>query len=137
VRIDPRLVPSAVTSASRRPGAGGASFEPAGKDTSKAAGPRAAAPLATLDAILALQTEEDPAERRRRSAQRGRDLLDALDGLKAGLLSGAVSAGKLGQVARILAGAGSSGDPGLDAIIGEIELRAKVELAKLGRTDLA
>lgn len=95
---------------------------------------RAAAPLATLDAILMLQEEEDPRERRRRSARRGQDILDTLDALKASLLAGTVPAGQLRQLAANLARAGgASGDPGLDAVIAAIELRAKVELAKLGQ----
>src|SRR5215470_19353458 len=49
------------------------------------------APKATanIDALIALQgIEEDPAERRRRSVQRGRGALDVLDDLKLKLLSG-------------------------------------------------
>jgi hypothetical protein len=85
---------------------------------------------------LQLQAEEDPAQRRRRSARRGQDLLDGLDRLKAALLAGSLPAADLGRLARSLTDAGPSGDPQLDDLIGQIELRAKVELAKLGRIDL-
>lgn len=89
--------------------------------------------LATMDAILALQGEEGRGERRRRSARRGQDLLAGLDRLKASLLAGTVPAADLRRLADGLwTGAGSSGDPELDDIVGAIELRAKVELAKLG-----
>jgi hypothetical protein len=95
----------------------------------------AAAPLATLDALLAVQGEGDPAERRRRSLRRGQDLLASLDRLKVALLAGRLGAGQLqalaGQLGR--AGAESSGDPGLDEVVAQIELRAQVELAKLRR----
>jgi hypothetical protein len=99
---------------------------------------RAAIPLATMDAILALQGEEDhPGERRRRHAKRGRDILDALDALKAAILGGRVSPADLRRVtARLRENLGSSGDPGLDRIMGEIELRAEVELAKLAAAGL-
>ncbi len=117
--------------------AGQARFEVAsGKPGARAASVRSAAPLATLDAILALQQEDDPTERRRRSARRGREILDGLDGLKAALLTGQVSAGELGRVVRGLADRRDpSGDPELDGIVDAIELRARVELAKLGRPD--
>lgn len=92
-----------------------------------------ASSLAGLDAILTLQGESDtPTERRRRSAQRGHDLLDGLDRLKASLLSGRVSTRDLQAIAgRLSDRAGLSGDPRLDGLVADIELRAAVELAKL------
>jgi hypothetical protein len=95
------------------------------------------APKATanIDALIALQgIEEDPAERRRRSVARGKGALDVLDDLKIGLLSGNLD---LSTVARLRDAAAnlkaSSGDPGLDSVLSEIELRVEVELAKAGR----
>jgi Class II flagellar assembly regulator len=95
------------------------------------------APKATanIDALLALQgIEEDPAERRRRSVARGKGALDVLDQLKLGLLSGSLD---LSMVSRLRDAAAnlktSSGDPGLDAVLSEIELRVEVELAKAGQ----
>jgi hypothetical protein len=90
---------------------------------------------ATLDALLAMQgIEEDPVERRRRSVRRGKGALDVLDELKIGLLSGSFDPT---TVARLRAAAAdlksSSGDPGLDAVLSEIELRVEVELAKAGQ----
>jgi hypothetical protein len=95
------------------------------------------APKATanIDALIALQgIEEDPAERRKRSVQRGRGALDVLDDLKLGLLSGnldTVTVSRLRDAAANLKA--SSGDPGLDAVLSEIELRVEVELAKAGQ----
>ena len=113
----------------------GARFALGGGASGSVSSSRSAAPLATLDAILMLQGEEEGGrERRRRSARRGQDLLDALDGLKAGLLSGGVDAGTLARLSqRLAAASGPSGDPGLDEVVAAIELRAQVELAKLGR----
>lgn len=90
-------------------------------------------PLAGLDAILTLQTQTDTSEeRRRRSARRGHDLLDGLDRLKAALIMGRVSTRELQAISgRLAERAGASGDPRLDALIADIELRAAVELAKL------
>ncbi len=135
MRIDARPAAAAMAAGPQAGRAGGpSSFRLAQESDRKTGASRSAAPLATLGAILMLQSEEDPRERRRRSAGRGRDLLDALDQLKAALLSGTVPAARLRAIAdRLAAGAGSSGDPTLDAIVAGIELRAQVELAKLGR----
>ncbi len=95
------------------------------------------APKATanIDALLALQgIEEDPAERRRRGVQRGRGALDVLDQLKLGLLSGNLDTATVGRLRDAAANLKtSSGDPGLDAVLSEIELRVEVELAKAGQ----
>jgi hypothetical protein len=90
---------------------------------------------ANIDALLALQgIEEDPAERRKRSVQRGRGALDVLDDLKLGLLSGNLTASTLSRLRDAAANLkSSSGDPGLDAVLSEIELRVEVELAKSGK----
>ena len=95
------------------------------------------APKATanIDALLALQgIEEDPTERRRRSVQRGKGALDVLDDLKIGLLSGNFDTSTVSRLRTAAANLkSSSGDPGLDAVLSEIELRVEVELAKAGQ----
>ena len=86
-----------------------------------------------IDALLALQGVEEPAERRRKAVKRGRTALDALDALKLGLLSGTFDTGALVRLKSVTAAlAEPSGDPALDAVLAEIELRAQVELAKIG-----
>jgi len=95
------------------------------------------APKATanIDALIALQgIEEDPAERRRRSVVRGKGALDVLDDLKLGLLSGNLDRSTVSRLRDAAANLkSSSGDPGLDAVLSEIELRVEVELAKAGQ----
>jgi hypothetical protein len=92
-------------------------------------------PAANIDALLALQgIEEDPAERRKRSVQRGKGALDVLDDLKLGLLSGNFTAATVARLREAAANLkSSSGDPGLDAVLSEIEVRVEVELAKAGK----
>ena len=86
-----------------------------------------------IDALLALQGVEEPGERRRKAVKRGRSALDALDALKLGLLSGTLDTAALARLKTAAAGlAESTGDPGLDTVLAEIELRAEVELAKIG-----
>jgi len=89
---------------------------------------------ANIDALLALQGVEDPVEKRKRSVQRGKSALDVLDDLKLGLLSGNLTASTLSRLRDAAANLkSSSGDPGLDAVLSEIELRVEVELAKSGK----
>jgi len=96
-----------------------------------ASGPKAAT---SLDALLALQGMEDPTERRKRSVARGRGALDVLDDLKLGLLAGNFDSSTVSRLRNAAANLKeSSGDPGLDAVLGEIELRVEVELAKTGQ----
>jgi hypothetical protein len=86
-----------------------------------------------IDALLALQGVEEPTERRRKAVKRGRTALDALDALKLGLLSGTFDTGALARLKSVTAALPEpSGDAALDAVLAEIELRAQVELAKIG-----
>ena len=135
VRIDPKTLPAPLgTNAAQRRPAAGRTFAPAGETApAKTSAAGASAPLATVDALLALQGEGDPAERRRRSVKRGHELLDGLDRLKAALLSNRVPTSDLQRLAGQLGERRDfSGDPRLDDLLSHIELRAKVELAKLG-----
>jgi hypothetical protein len=112
----------------------GADFVPAGSGApvrANAATPAMA--VAGLDAILALQAVGGPLEGRKRAIRRGTALLDLLDGIKADLLVGRVSADRLDQLATTLGEMRERTLPGLDAALDDIELRVRVELAKFGR----
>jgi len=104
----------------------------AAPETRAALAPKA---TANIDALLALQgVEEDLVERRKRSVQRGKGALDVLDQLKIGLLSGNLDASTVNRLRDAAANLkASSGDPGLDSVLSEIELRVEVELAKAGQ----
>jgi hypothetical protein len=96
----------------------------------------AAAPRASsgIEALLAMQGFDDPTERRKRSVAKGRTALDVLDDLKIGLLTGALDSAMVGRLRMAAADLKSvSGDPGLDQVLSEIELRVEVELAKAGQ----
>ena len=106
--------------------------DPASAQESRAA----VAPKATanIDALLAMQGIEDPVERRKRSVQRGKGALDVLDDLKIRLLAGNFDSATVSRLRDAAANLkSSSGDPGLDAVLSEIELRVEVELAKAGQ----
>jgi hypothetical protein len=124
---------SPATAARRTSATGFALPEAASTPDSRAmVAPKAAA---NIDALLAMQgIEEDPTERRKRSVQRGKGALDVLDDLKIGLLSGNFDASTVTRLRDAAANLkSSSGDPGLDAVLSEIELRVEVELAKAGQ----
>ncbi|UTD28467.1 flagellar assembly protein FliX [Bradyrhizobium sp. WD16] len=119
--------------ATRRVGGSGFSLPDATgtTETRAATAPKA---IGGIDALLAMQGVEDATERRKRSVRRGQSALDVLDDLKVTLLGGTLDGT---TVARLRAAAAelaeSSGDSGLDAVLGEIDLRVQVELAKTGQ----
>ena len=89
--------------------------------------------ISTVDALIALQGVEDPTERKKRAVAKGRHALDVLDQLKIGLLDGSVDRSTLSRLKVAADGlSNASGDPGLDAVLSEIDLRVAVELAKAG-----
>jgi Class II flagellar assembly regulator len=89
--------------------------------------------VSTVDALIALQGVEDPRERKKRAVAKGRKALDVLDTLKLTLLDGSIDGSMLARLKVAAEGLGEqTGDPGLDIVMGEIDLRVAVELAKAG-----
>ncbi len=92
------------------------------------------AALGPVDALLALQEVADDPGGRDRGRRHGEALLEQLDDLHLGLLSGRMSRDALERLsAMVTAKRGQVDDPRLAGILDEIEVRAVVELAKLGR----
>jgi hypothetical protein len=127
-------IASAPGPAAARPAPSGGTFTVAEAGTSQAQTPAVALrTLGGIDALIALQGIEDPVERRSRAVKHGRRALDALDELKLGLLSGTLDQTTLLRLKSVSADLmGGSGDEKLDQVLGEIELRVAVELAKAG-----
>ncbi len=88
--------------------------------------------LTNLDALMALQEIDDPVERKKRVVRRGHNILDSLNQLKVSMLAGKVSSADLNKIVEHLRARDASPDPQLNDILAQIELRAEVELAKLG-----
>mgnify|MGYP002404240782 CR=1 FL=1 len=89
---------------------------------------------ASIGALLALQAVGDATEgRRRQTVRRGRALLDTLDEMRADLLAGRMDAAMLDRLAAILAEERETAGTQIDALLDDIELRVRVELAKHGR----
>jgi hypothetical protein len=90
----------------------------------------------SVDAILALQDIGGPLERRRRAMGRAGRILDVLEDVKIGLLSGEVSIDDLERLKRAVAEERlNADDERLEGVLNEIETRAAVELAKLERAN--
>lgn len=87
-----------------------------------------------ISSLLSLQEVNDPLQERQRVIKHGEDLLEELDELRHGLLIGSFLEEKLNRIlAMVKSQKARLADPRLKEIVGEIELRAAVELAKLGR----
>lgn len=112
----------------------GVDFVPAGGVApARVAGNTPVQAMAGIDAILALQAVDEPLSARKRAVRRGVSLLDLLDEIRADLLTGQVDTDSLDSMMAILSEARERSQPGLDALLDEIELRVRVELAKFGR----
>jgi len=120
--------------ANRRRGSASSGFEPvSGRSESTASAVSGGLPIQGVEAILALQSVEDPTAERRRAARQGHAMLDLLEELRIDLMSGEISDRKLDRLAALVADRRDSGDPRLDSVIAEIDLRVQVELAKRNR----
>ena len=119
--------------ASARRSAGGAFTVSEQESPRNAAAAGSLRSISTVDALIALQGVEDPRERKKRAVAKGRTALDVLDRLKLGLLDGSVDGSMLARLKVAAEGSNEqTGDPGLDTVLGEIDLRVAVELAKAG-----
>lgn len=97
---------------------------------------QATAAMTSADAIFAAQMVSDEEERqiRKKLVKKGNTLLDNLEEIREGLLSGEISKDRLIEISRLVKqNDAASTDEKLQEIIQEIELRVEVELAKLMR----
>ncbi len=90
--------------------------------------------VASVSSLLSVQEVNDPLQERPQAIKHGEDLLDELDELRHGLLIGSYPEEKRNRIlAMVKTQQGRLIDPRLKEIVDEIELRAAVELAKLGK----
>lgn len=117
---------------------GGSGFSISGAPAARgAAGLSGPASLGAVDALLALQ--ETPASGdalnapKRRAIRRGEEMLDILDEIKLALLMGQLPKAKLSRLVSVVERQQAAfSDPRLREVLDQIELRARVELAKFG-----
>lgn len=88
--------------------------------------------VGALDALLALQGADSDGAGSKKARKRAADLLDQLDKIKVGLLTGELPRSALQDLSHIISQHRDQAvDPKLAEILDEIDLRAQVELAKL------
>jgi hypothetical protein len=92
------------------------------------------APAVPISAVLALQDIADLSARGSNELTRGTNILQHLDRIRLGLLAGGIPRQTLLRLAAELnATRSETADPRLRAILDEIDLRARVEIAKYDR----
>jgi hypothetical protein len=135
--------PSAVGAPGRkRPAGGGDGFAPTSTEETGASDDtrrlESLEGVITMSALLALQGVDDPHQRRRKMVGRAGRILDMLDELKLALIDGEASPATLDRLlAAVREERAATDDARLDAVLDQIETRALVELAKLGRSRAA
>lgn len=94
----------------------------------------ATAPVAPVNALIGLQEVPDATDGRSKGLKRANEMLDMLEEVRKGLLLGAIPVSRLRLLADMARGKKNQPqfDPRLKEILEDIELRAEVELAKLG-----
>lgn len=140
MKVDgPRQIETVRTARLRAaPGFGGAFAPELPAETRATTATAGTASIASVDALIALQEVPDAITGRAKAARRGRDMLDLLDDVREGLLSGSVQRSTLQRLLRLVnVHREDFVDPGLQVTLDEIELRARVELAKLNFVDAA
>jgi len=134
MRIDPNrpILPASPRRDGKSGSAGGVGFGAAVSGEQPLSGAAASRPVVPVDGLFQLQEVPDAMAQRRRAVQRGSTVLDRLDDLRLALLGGSLSQGQLAELQRVVASErGLVDDPRLVAVLDEIDLRAKVEVAKL------
>ena len=105
-------------------------------DAKTAAALTGSGPISAVDTILALQGVEDSPDSRNRSVNHGEQLLTLLDEVRDGLLAGGIPRATLNRLALAIAKRRESfAEPKLQTVLDEIDLRARVELAKLEQAE--
>ena len=126
-----RGVAPASSSSTRRAAGAAPGFAPGLDAPARTSAASAASALHSLNSILALQAEGLDPERRRRQVKRGAAALDALEKLERALALGVGPEGLRVEMERLRQSVEHTGEPGLDALMLEIDTRLAVELAKL------
>jgi len=112
----------------------GASFADTLKQVDSASAAAPATSVTAVSAIMAVQEVDADRAGKAQAMQRAEDMLDRLDELRLGLIEGRLSVDRIEALLKLVQERrGTVRDPRLQAILDDIDLRAQVELAKLGR----
>jgi len=129
-----RTTTSGVSRKKKTHGTGKAGFSKAlsTDDTAAAAPPSGTSPLTSVSSLLSLQEMPTSSDGKSRGLAMAEDMMGHLEIIRHGLLAGQIPLNKLKEVVAVVTRERNmSKDPVLDEILNDIELRVKVELAKL------
>ena len=116
--------------------AGGVKFKAqvgSSEASASAHGVSGSAPITSVDALLALQEVPDATEGRSKGLMRAEEMLEMMEEIRKGILLGSIPVPNLRNLADLARNhQNKTDDPKLNELLSEIELRAEVELAKLG-----
>lgn len=136
MNVDPlsRLRAAAHRRTDKRANSSGSGFAEALGGEKQSGGVSGAAPLGSVDALLALQSVGERPDGSAQARERAEELLDRLDEIRLGLLVGAIPVRDIEQLsAAIQRKRAHVTDARLAELLDEVDLRARVELAKLGQ----
>ncbi|MEX0758573.1 MAG: flagellar assembly protein FliX [Tistlia sp.] len=136
MNVDPlsRLRAAVLKRADKRASTGSSGFAEALGSEPRAGGVSGSAPLGPVDSLLALQAVGERPDGSTQARERAEDLLDQLDEIRVGLLVGSIPVAELEKLsAAVQRRRAHVEDPRLAELLDEVDLRARVELAKLGR----
>jgi hypothetical protein len=120
-----------VKRAAKTDGSGGTVFAKQLDEGGDASSTSGVAGTTNVSGILGVQEVDDALSHASKGKMRAEDILDRLEEIRIGLLSGGLSRERLEQLSRLVNTRRSQiKDPRLSAILDDIDLRAQVELAK-------
>ncbi|KKJ76510.1 hypothetical protein WH95_11870 [Kiloniella litopenaei] len=136
IRTGSSVTPAAGSKSKRKASGVGGSFSDAleagaGDSVSDTSGVSAAGGVSGL---LSIQEVPDALTGKQKAKKQAEDILDELEELRLGLLFGSIPVWRLEKIESLVAQRREQiNDPRLLEILNEVEVRAAVELAKLGR----
>ena len=105
-------------------------------EAATASGVSGSQPINSIDSLLSLQEVPDSTTGRSKGLVFGKDMLDHLEDIRRGFLLGTIPKARLKALAQIIKQRRDNfQDPALADLLDQIELRARVELAKLEMQD--
>jgi len=129
-----RITPSGVSRKGKKKGSDKTAFGKAlsSEETTQATPPSGTSPLTAVSSLLSLQELPTSSEGRSKGVARAEDLLQHLEIIRHGLLAGQIPKHKLKDVVAVISREQEmADDPNLRGLLDDVELRVKVELAKL------
>jgi hypothetical protein len=127
----PIRTPQQIRKAVKSGGSSGTSFARQLDESSESSSSQAMSGTASVSGVLGVQEIDDALAQASRGKLRALDILDRLEDLRIELLTGGISKEKLVQLTQVVSARRADvTDPRLGEVLDEIDLRARVELAK-------